>query len=589
MTIKLRLMLLIATGLLTALIMSLAGYLGNTRMGTAVQDSELSMTALRNHMEADMMHDALRADVLSAMLVGLGKSTSTKAQVSDSLKEHAEHFRQVLADNLKLPLDNTLKANLEKIKPSLDNYISTGERIVTLALDDPDAARGELGTFNAAFSQLEDQMATLSELIENNTQQASVGTRQSISVANFTLGVVLIASLILLLAQGRWVILSIMGPLQTASRIADSIAHGNLSEPIVEPVRKDEASALIRSLATMQRDLRGMIDVVRSNAHGVNTTSEQLSHGCHEVAGSSQQQSAAASAMAAAASEMTASIEEITRHAERALAMANQAETLAKDGGQVIHQVVSDMDGIARSAQQSAQVIRTLDKESEAIYSIIQVIKGIADQTNLLALNAAIEAARAGEQGRGFAVVADEVRNLAGRTSASTQEIASMVGRIQQSTREAVASMEEGVAQVDKGMAVTADVERSIREILQATLNTTEMVNDISRTIGEQSLASNEIAHQVEMIAQMSESNSRVIGQTASTTDELSSLAGQLSQSVDRFRLYLIDFTHLKSHLVELDIGQGLRTGRGQTCVVRRCARPFAYAAYPIGTTRPAP
>ncbi|WP_429393407.1 methyl-accepting chemotaxis protein [Pseudomonas laurylsulfatiphila] len=287
----------------------------------------------------------------------------------------------------------------------------------------------------------------------------------------------------------------------------------------------------------MQRDLRGMIEVVRSNAHGVSGMSELLSNGCHEVAGSSQQQSAAASTMAAAASEMTASIEEITRHAERALNMANQAENLAKDGGRVIHQVVSDMDGIARSAQQSAQVIRTLDKESEGIFNIIQVIKGIADQTNLLALNAAIEAARAGEQGRGFAVVADEVRSLAGRTSASTQEIASMVARIQQSTREAVISMEEGVAQVDKGMAVTADVERAIREILDATLHTTQLVNDISRTIGEQSLASNEIAHQVEMIAGMSEGNSKVIGQTASTTDELSSLAGQLSQSVDRFRL----------------------------------------------------
>ena len=112
-----------------------------------------------------------------------------------------------------------------------------------------------------------------------------------------------------------------------------------------------------------------------------------------------------------------------------------------------------------------------------------------------------------------------------------------MVGRIQLNTREAVTSMEEGVAQVDKGMAVTAEVERAIREILQATLNTTEMVNDISRTIGEQSLASNEIAHQVEMIAGMSQSNSRVIGQTASTTDELSSLAGKLSQSVDRFQM----------------------------------------------------
>ena len=537
MTIKLRLMLLIATGLVTALIMSLASYVGNARMGNAVQDNEVSMTVLRNHMEADMMHDALRADVLSAMLVGLGKSTSTPVEVNSALQEHAEHFRQVLADNLKLPLGDTLKANLEKIKPSLDTYISTGERIVALALNDPEAAREQLTTFNSAFSQLEDQMASLSELIENNTQQTSAGTRQTIANANFTLGAVLIASLLLLLAQGRWVILSIMGPLQTASRIAASIARGNLSEPIVEPTRNDEASALIRSLATMQRDLRGMIEVVRSNAHGVNGKSEQLSQGCHEVAGSSQQQSAAASTMAAAASEMTASIEEITRHAGRALAMANQAEALAKDGGRVIHQVVNDMDGIARSAQQSAQVIRTLDKESEAIYSIIQVIKGIADQTNLLALNAAIEAARAGEQGRGFAVVADEVRSLAGRTSASTQEIASMVGRIQQNTREAVTSMEEGVAQVDKGMAVTAEVERAIREILQATLNTTELVNDISRTIGEQSLASNEIAHQVEMIAGMSESNSRVIAATASTTDELSSLAGELSQSVDRFRL----------------------------------------------------
>ena len=537
MTIKLRLVLLIATGLLTALIMSLAGYLGNTRMADAVQDNDVSMTVLRNHMEADMMHDALRADVLSAMLVGLGKSTSTPAEVNSSIKEHAEHFREVLAENLKLPLDASIKASLEKIKPSLDTYISAGERIVALALENPEAARGELQTFNAAFSQLEEQMAGLSELIENNTQLTSTGTRQTISNANWTLIIVLGASLLLLLAQGRWVTLSIIGPLRTASHIAQSIAHGNLSEPIVEPKNLDEASTLIRSLATMQRDLRGMIEVVRSNAHGVNGMSERLSQGCHEVAGSSQQQSVAASTMAAAASEMTASIEEITRHAQRALDMASQAETLAKDGGRVIHQVVSDMDGIARSAQQSAQVIRTLDKESEAIYSIIQVIKGIADQTNLLALNAAIEAARAGEQGRGFAVVADEVRSLAGRTSASTQEIASMVGSIQQNTRAAVISMEEGVAQVDKGMAVTAEVERAIREILQATLSTTELVNDISRTISEQSLASNEIAHQVERIAGMSESNSRVIGETASTTDELSSLAGKLSQSVDRFRL----------------------------------------------------
>ena len=241
--------------------------------------------------------------------------------------------------------------------------------------------------------------------------------------------------------------------------------------------------------------------------------------------------------MAAAAGQMTASIEEITRHAQQALEMANQAEQLSKNGGHVIHQVVQDRNSIVKSVQQSAQVRRTLDQESEQIFGIIQVIKGIADQTNLLALNAAIEAARAGEQGRGFAVVADEVRQLAGRTSTSTEEIAKMVQQIQHSTREAVTSMEAGVTQVDKGMRVTAEVERAIADILQATLNTTELVNDITRTIGEQSLASNEIAHQVETIANMSHSNTQTVSETAYATDELNRLASALSHSVDRFRL----------------------------------------------------
>ncbi|RML70697.1 Methyl-accepting chemotaxis protein [Pseudomonas savastanoi pv. nerii] len=537
MSIKLRLLLLIGTSVLTALIISLVNYVGNTRTETAMIDSEVSMTALSNHLEADMMHDALRADVLSAMLVGLGKSNSTREEVQKSLDEHAAHFRAVLSDNLKLPITEAIKAELNRIKPSLDTYIASGERIVGLALDNPERAQQELGTFTSAFTQLEEQMSSLSDLIEGNFKASGEGARQAIRSANIALVVVLVASILLLLVQGRWVTRSIMIPLASASRIADSIAHGNLSEPINEPRGRDEASMLIRSLAVMQRDLRGMIEVVRSNAHGVSGMSRQLSSGCHEVADSSRQQSSAAGTMSAATSEMTASIEEITRHAGHALEMANQAETLAKNGGRVIHQVVSDMDSIARSAQLSAQVIRTLDKDSEGIFNIIQVIKGIADQTNLLALNAAIEAARAGEQGRGFAVVADEVRNLAGRTSTSTQEITAMVARIQQSTREAVTSMEAGVAQVDKGMAVTAEVQRSISEILEATLSTTQLVNDITRTIGEQSLASNEIAHQVEMIASMSEGNSRVIGQTASTTDELSAMAGQLSQSVDRFRL----------------------------------------------------
>jgi methyl-accepting chemotaxis protein len=537
MTIQLRLLLLTATGLLAALLMGLVSYLNNARTAQVINANQTILSALRNHLDADMMHDALRADVLSALLVGLGKSPSSPDEVRSSTQEHAERFRQTLTDNQRLDTNQAIKAALERVQPSLNSYIAAAEQIVRQSLQDPAAGQQQLPSFNRAFEQLEGDMHALSELIEQSAEQSTEQTHSAISAANISISLVLLASIVLLVGQGIWVVNSIMGPIRFASRIAAATAQGNLLERINEPSGQDEASALLRSLAGMQRDLRGMIELVLRNANGIGAISQSLSSGCQGVASSSERQSDAASTMAAAASEMTASIEEITRHAERALAMASQAEQLAKDGGQVIHQVVVDMQGISQSVQQSAQVIRTLDKESEQIFSIIQVIKGIADQTNLLALNAAIEAARAGEQGRGFAVVADEVRQLAGRTSSSTEEIANMVQRIQQSTREAVISMETGVAQVDKGMAVTADVERAIREISQATLSTSHLVNDITRTIGEQSQASNEIAQQIESIANMSQSNAQNMNATFSTTEELAQLASQLSDSVARFRL----------------------------------------------------
>ena len=537
MSIKIRLLLLTATGLLAALFMGLDSLFNNARTADAVNDNQVSLTALRNHLEADMMHDALRADAFSALLVGLGKSPSSADEVRSSLQEHAARFRKVLEANQQLPTSAAIKQALEQVQPNLNAYLAAAEQIVSQSLQDPELGQQALPSFNKAFEQLEGDMEALSGLIEENANQSSVETNATISSANKAIIAVLLISLLLLTAQGIWIVSSIMRPLRFANRIATATAAGNLSEYIEQPSSQDEASTLVRSLASMQRDLREMIELITTKARGVSAITQRLSSGCHSVAISSQQQTDGANTMAAAANQMNASIEEITRHAEQARQMANQAEHLAKDGGLVIHQVVKDMDAIAHSVQASAQVIRTLDQESEQIFSIIQVIKGIADQTNLLALNAAIEAARAGEQGRGFAVVADEVRQLAGRTSASTEEIASMVQRIQSSTREAVTSMEAGVTQVDKGMTVTADVERAIREILEATLSTTRLVDDISRTIGEQSLASHEIAQQVENIANMSHDNSQVIEQTARTTDELARLADELGHSVDRFRL----------------------------------------------------
>ncbi|GHU17945.1 hypothetical protein FACS189475_02600 [Betaproteobacteria bacterium] len=187
---------------------------------------------------------------------------------------------------------------------------------------------------------------------------------------------------------------------------------------------------------------------------------ESLSTAAQQVAASSANQSSSTSAMAASIEEMTVSISTVSNSATDAQAVAHEAGEISDQGGGIIGQTVSEMGVIAQTVAQASQVIQTLGSESQQISSVVQVIKEVADQTNLLALNAAIEAARAGEQGRGFAVVADEVRKLAERTAQSTGDISTMIGKIQVSAREAVEEMEQVVQQVGSG-AIQTDVQGS--------------------------------------------------------------------------------------------------------------------------------
>ena len=196
-----------------------------------------------------------------------------------------------------------------------------------------------------------------------------------------------------------------------------------------------------------------------------------------------------------------------------------------------------ELELIAQTVNESARIIEQLGKHSENISAIVNVIKEIADQTNLLALNAAIEAARAGEQGRGFAVVADEVRKLAERTTQSTKEISDMIGAIQQGTESAVASMQGGVSRVAEGVTLSRRAGEAIARIRQGTQDVRQSVGDISDAMGEQSQASNEIARGVEHIAQMAERNSTEVRATADTVLHLEQMATTLQAEVQRFRV----------------------------------------------------
>jgi methyl-accepting chemotaxis protein len=320
-----------------------------------------------------------------------------------------------------------------------------------------------------------------------------------------------------------------------ASQITRRIAAGDLTTEV--ECAAGDTSSVLAGMKEMQQTLRTMINEIVRGAEQLSSASEQLLHASEDVAARSRQQSESASAMAAAVEEMTVSIDQVAENAREAHTISVHAGDLSSKGAHVIQNAAAEMHNISEAVQSSSAIIEDLGRQSDQITSIVNTIKEIADQTNLLALNAAIEAARAGEQGRGFAVVADEVRKLAERTTLSTAEIAGMVGKIQNGTRNAVSSMETGVVQAGKGVDLASQAGTSITEIRDGSVRVMEVVNSISDSIREQGTVSSEIAKNIERIAQMSEESANAIQNTTNAARHLQQLSSGLHNSVSRFKL----------------------------------------------------
>lgn len=286
-------------------------------------------------------------------------------------------------------------------------------------------------------------------------------------------------------------------------------------------------------ISSVQATVQGMADTAKQ----VDIANKEVHAGIRHVNQSAVSQNESTSSAAAAVEEVTVSIGEVAAHASSTEAAAQQAGKVARSGEELSLRASKTILALANSVKSSARQVESLGKRSDEISRVVAVIKEVADQTNLLALNAAIEAARAGEQGRGFAVVADEVRNLAERTGKATQEISAMIGSIQSETQQAVLGMQNGAHEVEESVRLVQEAQDALHNINQQMGTTASMVSEISHSSNEQQAAMTELAQSVERVAAMTEQNVSVVRQTEAMVDALTGTVTRMRKAVDQYRV----------------------------------------------------
>lgn len=300
---------------------------------------------------------------------------------------------------------------------------------------------------------------------------------------------------------------------------------------------KDELGELSNAFNKFVTRVHDMVKQVSSSTGQLGAAAEEMSVITETTDTGIQRQRAETEQVATAMNEMTSTVQEVARHASEAAASAHNADEETRNGHEVVQATVNAINALATEINQASDVIQRLEEDSQSIGTVLDVIRGIAEQTNLLALNAAIEAARAGEQGRGFAVVADEVRTLASRTQKSTEEINDMIGRLQADAHDAVKAIEDSKKQAEVGVNSAKTADASLDTIMASITNINDMNIQIASAADEQSAVAEEINKNIISINDVAEESAEAASQTSAASQEMASLASDLQLLVSRFKI----------------------------------------------------
>ncbi len=479
----------------------------------------------------------LRLRVLSYRLL-VNREPDVQQKTMELLDMRNQQIRTAQATYEKLITGPAEKAAYDQYVQLLGQYRQIEERMKSLSRNNQvDELRNLLNS--ELLNNSEAINAVLNRLMEINTQQTVDTNRQAAEQysAAFKLVVVL-----LLLATGltllfAWLLTrSITQPIAKALEAAEEIAEGNLTRP-VQADGSDEAGRLLRAMAKMQEKLRDTLQRISGSATQLASAAEELNSVTEESARGLTQQNNEIEQAATAVNEMTSAVEEVARNAVSTSEASKNATASAGDGRDLVQETVAAIERMSGDVQDTASLIGDLANESRDIGKVLDVIRGLADQTNLLALNAAIEAARAGEAGRGFAVVADEVRALAHRTQQSTSEIERMIGSIQNGTEQAVDSMRNSTERAESTLNIARGAGLSLDTINSAIIEINERNLVIASAAEEQAQVAREVDRNLVNIRDLSVQSATGANQTSAASNELSRLAVDLNSMVARFNL----------------------------------------------------